>query len=85
VKLWAKLGKTISHNCLKARSSGRRLEPEGVFGGDSDVVAGRWMPVTLLSFPRYVDGVQIIDEGTKWIRLWVISGNNRIYFQFDFE
>ncbi len=66
-------------------SDGRRLEPDSIFGGDSDVVAGRWMSVTLLSFPRYVDGVQIIDESTEWIRLWVVSGNNRIYFQFDFE
>lgn len=66
-------------------SDGRRLEPANTLGGDSDVVAGYWMSVTLLSFPRYVDGVQIIDESTEWIRLWVISGSSRIYFQFDFD
>jgi len=36
-------------------------------------------------FQRYDDnGVQIIDEDTQWIRLWVVSRENRIFFEFAF-
>lgn len=66
-------------------SDGRRIQPANVFGGDSNVVAGYWMSVSILSFPRYVDGEQIISEDTEWMKLWIISGTNRIYFRFDFD
>jgi len=37
-------------------------------------------------FQRYDDnGVQIIDEDTQWIRLWVVSRENRIFFEFAFD
>jgi len=41
--------------------------------------------LNFVGFPRYDNGVQIINEDTKWIRLWVIAGAYRIYFQFDFD
>jgi hypothetical protein len=44
-----------------------------------------WYASTYVSFPCYDNSVQIINENTKWIRLWVISWTERIYFQFNFD
>lgn len=51
----------------------------------SDSGSAYWTKSTFLLFPRYDNGVQIINEDTEWIRLWVIAGTDRIYFQFDFN
>jgi hypothetical protein len=66
--------------------AGKRYTPTFQYGGgDSELSGLNWMSITLLSFPRYDNGVQIINKDTEWIRLWVIAGTNRIYFQFDFD
>lgn len=65
--------------------TGERHEPIYVSDSDADMVAGRWMSVCSISFDRYADGKQIIDENTEWIKLWIVAGTSRVYFKFDFE
>jgi hypothetical protein len=46
-----------------------------------------WGSENIVVFPRYDydNGSEIISKDTNWIKIWVIAGMNRIYFQFDFE
>lgn len=66
-------------------SDGQRYTPVEFLSGGADLVAGYWLAVTSISFPKYDKGVQIINEDTEWVRLWFITGTDRAYFQFDFE
>ncbi len=65
--------------------AGKRYTPTFQYGGDSELSDLNWVSATLLSFPRYDNGIQIVNENTEWIRLLVIAGTNRIYSQFDFD
>jgi hypothetical protein len=65
---------------------GRRFEPLRVYSGTSSLSGRQWWAFNSVTFPRYdEDGKQIINENTKWIKLWVISHNERIFFEFVFK
>lgn len=64
---------------------GETFVPITLYGGEPQYSYGNWWGINFVSFPRYdANGYQIITEQTEWIRLWVIAGTNRIYFEFEF-
>lgn len=65
---------------------GRRFEPLRVYSGTSSLSGRQWWAFNSVTFPRYdEDGNQIINENTKWVKLWIISHTERIFFEFAFR
>ncbi len=69
-------------------SEGQRYLAEILSGGDAEPIneawAG-WYCSNTVFFPRFDNGEEIITPDTKWMKIWVIAGTNRIFFQFDFD
>ena len=66
-------------------NDGKRYLSEFAISFEPELVNDMWFCENLVVFPRYDNGAEIIGKETEWIKIWVIAGMNRIYFQFDFD
>ena len=66
-------------------NDGKRYLSEFAISFETELVNDMWFCENLIVFPRYDNGAEIIRKDTEWIKIWVIAGMNRIYFQFYFD
>ena len=81
-----KSDRTYNSKVVLETDDGTRYEPTYIYSGSSSLIGRHWWAYNSVDFPRYDENNnQIINENTKWIKLWVISHSERIFFEFVFK